>query len=425
MRKGMLALCNLVLIGLSSWLFLAFSDALGDASQLFDDRKRLVYQIRIIDISSGDKSSIGSGFQVSADGVLATNYHVVSDLIHEQDRHRLEVIDYLGNTIQSSLLDFDVVHDIALIKISTHGSDFFRIGKKPLSKGQRIYSIGNPQDLGMTIIEGNYNGLVENSRHKRLLFSGSLNPGMSGGPAIDEGGDVVGINVSKGGEQISFLVPSKLLSIRIEGLREHASDADYAKLIQKDLYRDQDQYFKRILEATVPSESFGELLLPGKLDPSLKCWGHTVDKPKLLYDSFHKHCRTEDNLFIDGEFTTGSFAYNYEWISTEKLNRLQFYHAVESRFKHLSLYNLEKEKYATNLSCTTDFVTINQESWKASICFRKYKQYHSLYDATLLLASVGQNHQAAVVTSAATGISKENAMALFRMFMGAIKWKRS
>ena len=51
-----------------------------------------------------------------------------------------------------------------------------------LPKGERLYSMGNPLDLGFTIVEGTYNGPVERSYNERIHFSGAINPGMSGGP---------------------------------------------------------------------------------------------------------------------------------------------------------------------------------------------------------------------------------------------------
>src|SRR5262249_59386101 len=78
-------------------------------------------------------------------------------------------------------------------------------------KGERLYSMGNPLDLGFTIVEGTYNGLVDRSYNERIHFSGAINPGMSGGPTVTADGHAVGINVSKqlGGELVSFLVPAR------------------------------------------------------------------------------------------------------------------------------------------------------------------------------------------------------------------------
>ncbi|MBK6740319.1 MAG: hypothetical protein IPG64_22020 [Haliea sp.] len=59
----------------------------------------------------------------------------------------------------------------------------------------------------MSIIEGTYNSLVENSRYLRILFSGSLNAGMSGGPALPPRAKSWASISPRGEEQMSFLVP--------------------------------------------------------------------------------------------------------------------------------------------------------------------------------------------------------------------------
>ena len=77
-----------------------------------------------------------------------------------------------------------------------------------------MYSLGNPLDVGFAVIEGNYNGLVERSFYPQIFFAGSLSGGMSGGPALDQEGRVIGVNVARrvDGEQVSFLVPGPLAS---------------------------------------------------------------------------------------------------------------------------------------------------------------------------------------------------------------------
>ena len=199
----------------------------ASATSLFSELKQTVFQIRVIDIASGDKFTIGSGFQISEQGHIATNFHVVSPYVHDPDKYRLEFVRTTQSKHATSeeiiqpaqLLTFDVIHDLALLTINNTDNsqhDFLALSDQPLNKGDRIYSMGNPHDLGMTIIEGNYNGLLQASRYQKILFSGSLNPGMSGGPAINTQGKVIGINVSTQGSEISYLVPVSYLQALIK-----------------------------------------------------------------------------------------------------------------------------------------------------------------------------------------------------------------
>ena len=108
-----------------------------------------------------------------------------------------------------------MLHDLALLKAAdAAGRSFdalaFRAAAEPLAQGERIYSLGNPLDVGFAVTQGTYNGLVRRSFYPQIFFGGALSAGMSGGPALDEEGHVVGINVARrvDGEQVSFLVPA-------------------------------------------------------------------------------------------------------------------------------------------------------------------------------------------------------------------------
>src|SRR5215471_8609699 len=100
-----------------------------------------------------------------------------------------------SRTGTGDLLAIDVINDLALVRLrGADGEppiDFtvlqFRAATLPLAKGERLYSLGNPLDVGFAVAEGVYNGLVERSFLPRLFFGGSLNAGMSGGPAVDDG----------------------------------------------------------------------------------------------------------------------------------------------------------------------------------------------------------------------------------------------
>ena len=393
------------------------------ASQLFKTLKQQVYQIRIIDKASGNKSTIGSGFQISKDGYLATNFHVVSSFVHKPDKFSLEYVYHDGTTGNAELHDIDVVHDLAILKIKPLQDKYFTFNLKSLSKGERIFSMGNPHDLSMLIIEGNFSGLLKESRFKKILFSGSLNAGMSGGPAFDKTGKLIGINVSKGSEQISFLVPAARLDTLFKRAKKNGKVKDFNQVILSDLYRDQNHFYKKLLKKKWTSESLGLVEISGKLDKSFKCWGHTVDDEDILYEGVHKHCRSQDRLYISQDMHTGMFSYDYEWITSKKLNRFQFYTKVENRFTHGSFNNVRKKENVTNYSCEEKFVSLTGHSWKISSCIRAYKKYKGLYDVLLLLTSVDKNDKTLLAKAAMSGVSKENSTDFIKSFLGRIKWK--
>lgn len=408
--------------GFALVLFALPAHAENTATEVFDDLSQMVFQVRVIDLASGDKFSIGSGFQVAESGLIATNFHVVSSYVHEPEKFRLEVVlDEKPRPAQ--LLRVDVIHDLAILSAEGLDAGHLELALEPLRQGSRLYSMGNPQDLGMTIIEGTYNGLVRNSRYQKILFSGSLNPGMSGGPAVNSVGEVVGVNVSKGGEQISFLVPVANLVLLLDQAVSEGPSATLLEDMGEALLKDQDAFYKPLLQRDFELEEFGELLLPGKVDDSLRCWGHTVDSEDILYDSFHQHCRGEDDIFVGSDLFLGDFFYDYEWMNAGDLNRFQFYTALQTRFTQGDLGNDYVQDKMSEQECVTDRVMLDERVWKVSSCMRSYFQYPGLYDATLLLALVDRNDRAAVIRIGASGISQGNATELFRKTMEAVKWK--
>lgn len=402
------------------------------ASTLFDRYSSGVVQVRTIDLASGDKTSIGSGFSVDGGRYVATNFHVVSLLVHAPETYRLELVDDEGATIDATVAAIDVIHDLALLTPAREVARSLRLRTTTPDQGDRIFSLGNPQDLGMTIIEGNYNGLVKKSRYQKILFSGSLNSGMSGGPAIDSRGRVLGINVSKGGEQISFLVPAEQLqSVIDKARRDNSGNGDsseyqrpnFVEQIRTALYNDQSTFYSELLEGEWSLEEFGGLMLPKKVSNTLKCWGHTVEDDDLLYESFHQHCQSNDAIYIDNDFYTGQFEYDFEWLETEQLNTFQFYNVIERRFSHKSQHSGSNEEDVSEYRCNTNVVSIADSRWKVSSCFRAYQNYDDLYDALLLMAALDNSNTSAVLKASATGISQNSATALFAKLMGAIAWK--
>lgn len=430
MKTMLLTLLKLFSFGALVSLVSFATHAEDTAKLLFDRNAPLVFQIKVIDNASGNKSTIGSGFQISPTGVIATNYHVVSDYILEREKYSVEVRDHENHVRKASLINFDIVHDLALLQVEGLGKQELNLSQNQLAHGSRIYSMGNPNDLGMTIIEGTYNGLVEASRYMKYLFSGSLNAGMSGGPVFNSAGDVIGVNVSKGGEQLSFLVPAKHLIDLVGNGFEPLSTADYKATARKYLMRDQNDYYGMLAGMEWLTKEFQQFNLPDKFHESLKCWGHTLEKEQNLYEEVHRHCKTKDEIFINSDLYTGAFSFNYESITSDELITSQFYKLLEQNHIMSSFSNGNSKEHTTNFSCVTDFIDLDSgsdryvEPWKITTCIRGYVEYKGLYDAGLIAThadSKNGSHKALVVSLYTMGIDKQNISRMHNKFLGSVK----
>lgn len=398
-----------------------------EAERLYRTYGDAIYQVQVIDLASGKKTSIGSGFQFTGDGLIATNYHVVAEAIQRPDSNRIEYLRDRGERGQLTVLAADVVHDLAIVRMDTPGKTFLTLGASASPKGAKMFSLGNPHDLGFTIIEGTYNGLAKESFIDKIHFSGSLNPGMSGGPAINHAGEVVGINVATAGNQISFLVPVEPLQrlaanhARRPAWYNFVKGAD--KYIQDQLLQKQDADISALLKAKWESLPFGPVMVPGRTHDALKCWGGINHKEKDPYNYFFSICASQDGVFLDDNFGTGNILYRYDHITGKKtLNLERFYSFYQKQFGTPAAdYNNAKEDNVTNFACNSSFVDLAGYRWKSNFCTRQYRKYKDIYDMHLYMAMVGEGKKGFSVSLSAQGVSKKNALALARRFMSEIK----
>ncbi len=409
----------------------AYAQSMTDEAQsIYESCHPSVVQIQVIDLATGKKTSIGSGFQFTPKGHIATNFHVVSEAVHSPQRFRVEAIRHDGVTDPADVLDIDVIHDLAIIRGHENQATFLLLGHSDLSKGTHIYSMGNPFDLGMSIVEGIYNGLMEDSLYKKILFSGSINPGMSGGPALNKAREVIGINVSTAGNEVSFLVPVEHLEelyARVSAAPgpSKMSGTQWKKRIAEQLTENQDRYVKRLLGPAWNTLEVGEAKVPGELLNVFKCWGKSEDKEKDLYNFAYINCSTSDSIFLSSGFSTGNILYKYFWITSKGLNAIRFYNLYENHFRVPNPYENAEEEDVANFQCDNNFVDVGGRDAKVLWCARRYKKFPGLYDINLSLALVDRNDRGLLAEVVALGISKANAVEFARKFLKEIQWQNS
>jgi len=392
------------------------------ANELYRSWQSSIYQIRIIENNSKEKASIGSGFQLSGDGLIATNYHVISSIADAAERYKMEYVAQDGSVGPLQLVAVDVVHDLAIVKREPpHDIPAIPLSQQPAGQGNRLYSMGNPHDLGMAVVEGTYNGLLSRSLYERIFFSGSINPGMSGGPALNAAGEVIGVNVATAGEQISFLVPVSYLQKLLNAVQQGAA-GPLDHQIESQLTANQDRYIQALLQQQWQQQPLGKTLVPGEIADFVRCWGdtdrNTDSKVKITY----RTCRSEDEIYLNEHFTTGTIAYSFDWLTSDDLLATQFYTRLSRSFQDGMSANRANKRDVKNFNCHTRFVTVNDSNWKVVMCARPYKKYPSLFDLIVLMASVDHKQEGLVGYLSATGVSQSNAEALSKRFMEHVKW---
>jgi len=161
----------------------------------------------------------GSGFIISADGLIVTNKHVVEDTTATYT-----VLTNDGKKYDAKVLSRDPVNDLALVKISASGLPTLVLGDSTkLQIGQDVVAIGNSlgqyqntvtrgivSGIGRTITAGDATSASSEQLEGVIQTDAAINPGNSGGPLLDIGGSVIGINtaIDSQGQLVGFAIPS-------------------------------------------------------------------------------------------------------------------------------------------------------------------------------------------------------------------------
>ncbi len=395
------------------------------ADTLFENFSQSIFKVRIVDISSGSQSSIGTGFLVDDGSLLATNFHVISSLINKPEQYRAE-IELSGKVYTLEVVSFDVVHDLAILKSSTQEilGQPLALSLESLNKGHSLYSIGNPHNIGMTVVEGTYNGLVEHRFIDSIHFSGSINSGMSGGPTITNRGNVIGINVATMGDQVGFLVPADKLDALLSRFDTH-KNLDHHDLISQQLVNFSEQAIDKLLQKPWPSEAMVNAKVAGQISDSLSCWGDSHNNKENGLKTTSKGCRNQDSIYINRHFTVGSIEYEYRHFSADSWNSFSFYEYVNQITSGATAGNRTNKDDANNYICQNSVIAATEKSFakKMSYCVRSYKNIKNLYDTFYIATSIDQSNEAIMEHFTLSGVTEISAHRFLDRFMESASWE--
>lgn len=407
-------------------------EASSTANAVYDVARPRLLQVRTLLASTERQSSLGSAFLVSADGLAITNYHVVSQYALEPATYRLEYATPDGQRGRLKLLGFDVANDVALVQLDRAGQPYFEFDPKALAgatpKGERLYSMGNPLDIGFTIVEGTYNGRVERSYNERVHFSGALNPGMSGGPAVSGAGRVVGVNVAKrwGGELISFLVPARFAAELVANKRApvELSPAAVRAELGRQLLAWQERFYKMLGDEKLSSRALGPYLAPDSPGRWFTCWARTNEEqvPAPRATLYMTMCNTETSLFVSNDLSTGEIRVTHSYAKSVDLNAVQFAAFVSSQFRP-AWFGWNRKRH-TRTQCHEAFVAPKPPATpplRAVWCARAYRDFSDLYDVSLLAVTQDRPKEALVSRLTMQGVSYANAMRFGERFLQEIR----
>jgi regulator of sirC expression with transglutaminase-like and TPR domain len=157
----------------------------------------------------GKRASVGTGFIVAADGLIATNLHVID----EGRPIQVELADGKQHDV-TTIHASDRAMDLAILRIDAKGLTPLELGDSDkLKDGQAIVALGNPLGFKHSIVSGVVSGRRELENRTMIQVAIPVEPGNSGGPVLDMLGHVQGIVTIKSlvTANLSFAVPINTL----------------------------------------------------------------------------------------------------------------------------------------------------------------------------------------------------------------------
>jgi serine protease Do len=241
-------------------------------------------------VEPGQKQRVGggTGFIISADGLILTNKHVVLD-----EDAEYSVVFNDGRSFSAEVLGRDFGNDLAVLKIDAQDLPTLELGdSESLQIGQTVIAIG--YTLGQyqnTVTKGVISGIDRQVNTGGSLNGGELideaiqtdaaiNPGNSGGPLLDLNGKVVGINtaVNREGESIGFAIPVDIAKSIVTSVEK------YGRIVRPWLGIRYTMLNESMAEANELSVTYGAYIVNGSTPNSAIVPGSPAEQAGLQVD---------------------------------------------------------------------------------------------------------------------------------------------
>jgi serine protease Do len=400
----------------------------SDSARVRLERARgSVVQIRSFFANAATSATHGSGFATGDDGLIVTNYHVVSAAVLYPGQYRLEFLTDDNRLGRLQVMAIDVRNDLALVKATDDDLDLppLRLREEIPRQGERAYSIGFPLDLGLTITEGVANGLVANGLEPRIHYTGAINSGMSGGPALDARGAVYGVNMSliTNRQLVGFVVPARHITPLLAVARRPINDTLTPRQVRAQVAA---QVLAHQAEALAPptggvgTQTVHGYTLPTLMAATLECGttGTTSAQNGLHVENIG--CGAPSRLRIQPGLEVGQVQVQHRVVSSTKLKPLQF----SQRLNDIAASRQPggSPRDVADFACRDSLVSLDGFDARLSTCVRQYRLFDGLYDFELVLVSVDHGEYALVSHVTLRGTGFDSGQAFIRRLLEAMRW---
>lgn len=403
-----------------------------DASSVFENYQQNLFVIESFDRISNNKNSVGSGFTVGDGTFIATNYHVVADAVMEPENYAVRAVGLADQAIETHVVAADPIHDLAVLRVTvsededaTYPESGLALAETKPMVGEELVALGNPFDVGISVVPGTYNGELKKHFRPLIHFTGALNPGMSGGPTVNMNGEVIGINVAGAGNSVGFLVPVDDLKVLLETVDEtDATPGDVRDHFAETIRSHNNALIDDLLAGDWSLETFGPIRIPKVIREYVNCRGSakTEDEDRRWTRSI-SDCRVADRLYLRDRFDTGPLEMQFTLLESDYLNATQF--ATVFSGENFQPFNRGGKEHFTEFDCVerwTVLPNLGEQRFKASYCVRAYLDFPELYDVLYVARGMPDGKTGLNVHYTLAGVGEDAASRFHSRFLEAPEW---
>jgi hypothetical protein len=254
---------------------------------------------------------------------------------------------------------------------------------------------------------------------------------MSGGPAVNRAGQVVGINVATAGNSVGFLVPvAALRGLWATALLEPLDAEGMMARISEQLWNTQDSLMVQLLATDWPEEMFGGAVVPGRGADFMSCWGGTAEAMDSGIDTIRRGCNSGQQVRVKRGLTSTYVEYEFAHLSADELGSYRLYNQASDAFALSWPANRAREEDVSNYHCVEDTVVTGVEQLaatrtKAIYCSRAYREIEGLYDAFYVGMTTDRENEVLFMHFTLAGFSEDNIRQFLDRFLRSVHWQSS
>ncbi|MFM7341476.1 MAG: S1C family serine protease, partial [Betaproteobacteria bacterium] len=398
------------------------------AQTAFQKLRPSVVEVRVEVKGNLGTSAAASGFVTLKPDLVVTNYHVIHEALYEPEEHRI-VVELAGSRkLAARIVALDVINDLAVLRLEkSAGVPMLPLRGTHPAEGEKGFSMGKPGGFEVGIVTGTFNGVTNDDPKTLLVFSGAINRGMSGGPLLDAGGRVVGINVATSARHqlVGMAVPPEYLIKLLKSLKPEKPPSQEELLTEVTVQAIAfGRYQMKVMnKISHPERALGPFSVHGDFNTENPCRTERSSHPSQPYTEVEQGCQAGVGVYLMPGRHAGRMQSEAVWMHSKSLSSLQMSSLLTRRINS-SRTLPESQRGSAAWACRQQRLkTPDGLPVQIYACRRPVKHLPDLHDYKFRYAPLVSGPDALMVSLELTGMDRGSAQAVLGLSLASLRWQ--